>query len=129
MILDAYAAFLTALSIPFSTTNGFSVQSPMSLSAWIDVAVSPSGIVILSSYIGLVEEHDPARQLSKTLTTRFRQYRIWPEMYSGYYEIEVERSFAYESVKVLHRRVLAMAEMIEKAYWIGKEMLGDDLGR
>jgi hypothetical protein len=26
MILDAYAAFLTALSIPYFTTNGFSVE-------------------------------------------------------------------------------------------------------
>ncbi len=113
MILDAYAAFLTALSVPFFTTNGFAVEIQ---GIMIDVAVSRSGMITLSSYIDVCTDLAAAENLSSALSARFRGYKIWPEKYSGYYEVEIESFFPFTDVASLHEKVTAMAEMIEEGY-------------
>ena len=110
MILDAYAAFLTALSVPFFTTNGFSVEIQGII---IDVAVSRSGMITLSSYIDVCPDLAAAENLSSALSARFRGYKIWPEKYSGYYEVEIESFFPFTDVASLHEKVVAMAEIVE----------------
>ena len=86
MILDKYAEFLSALSIPFNTSNGFSVTIN-EIVIWLQV--SRCGTVTLDSYIGLVNLIRPARKLVTELENRWPQFKFWPEKYSGYYEIEV----------------------------------------
>ena len=122
MILDAYAAFRTALSIPFYTNNGFAVEIQKIV---IDVAVSRSGMVTLSSYIGLTT--NLAEQLCLELKTQ--GYKIWPEKYSGYYEIEIERSVPFTDIPSLHKKVTAMAGVVEAGYARGKEIIGEDFCR
>lgn len=106
MILDAYAAFLTALSVPFFTTNGFAVEIQ---GIRIDVAVSRSGMITLSSYIDVFTDLAAA----KALCVGLKGYRIWPEKYSGYYEVEIESFFPYSDIPSLHEKVVAMAEVVE----------------
>ena len=108
MILDAYAAFLTALSVPFFTTNGFAVEIQ---GIMIDVAVSRSGMINISSYIDVCTDLAAAENLSSALSARFRGYKIWPEKYSGYYEVEIESFFPYSDIPSLHEKVVAMAEV------------------
>ena len=110
MILDAYAAFLSALSIPFYTNNGFAVEIQGIMT---DVAVSRSGMINISSYIGLSTDPTAAENLSSALSARFPGYKIWPEKYSGYYEVEIESFFPYSDIPSLHERVVAMAEIVE----------------
>lgn len=111
MILDAYAAFLTALSVPFYTNNGFSVEIGKVM---IDVAISRSGMINISSYIDVFTDLAAAENLSSALSARFRGYKIWPEKYSGYYEVEIESFFPFTDVASLHERVVAMADVVEK---------------
>ncbi len=106
MILDAYAAFLTALSVPFFTTNGFAVEIQ---GIMIDVAVSRSGIITISSYIDVC----PDLAAAKALCVELKGYKIWPEKYSGYYEVEIESFFPYSDIPSLHEKVVAMAEVVE----------------
>lgn len=122
MILDAYAAFLSALSIPYFTTNGFAVLFRETM---IDVAVSRSGMITLSAYIGLTTDLRSAEQLCSGLTAAWNGYRIWPEKYSGYYEVEIESFFPYSNIPSLHEKVLAMAEVVEKGYARGKSTIND----
>ena len=110
MILDAYAAFLTALSVPFFTTNGFAVEIQ---GIMIDVTVTRSGMITLSSYIDVCTDLAAAENLSSALSARFRGYKIWPEKYSGYYEVEIESFFPYSDIPSLHERVVAMADVVE----------------
>ena len=110
MILDAYAAFLATLSIPYFTTNGFAVEIQ---GIMIDVAVSRSGMVFISSYIDVCPDLAEAEQLSSALSVQFPGYRIWPEKYSGYYEVEIESFFPYSDSPSLHEKVVAMAEIVE----------------
>lgn len=123
MILDAYAAFLTSLSISFFTTNGFSVKIRETM---IEVAVSRSGMITLSAYIGLITDLAAAEQLCANLTAAWEGYKIWPEKYSGYYEIEIERIFPFTDIASLHEKVVAMAATVEEGYQIGKDMLGKE---
>ena len=122
MILDAYAAFLTALSVPFFTTNGFAVEIGKVM---IDVTVTRSGIITLSAYIGLTTDLRSADQLCSALTSAWSEYRIWPERYSGYYEIEIEQWFPYSTIEVLHEHVTAMADVVEAGYTMGKPTISD----
>ena len=109
MILDAYAAFLSALSILFFTTNGFSVEIRKVM---IDVAVSRSGMITLSSYIDVFTDLAAAQALCVEL----KGYKIWPEKYSGYYEVEIESFFPYSDIASLHEKVVEMAEVVEKQW-------------
>ena len=127
MILDEYASFLSERGIPFYTKNGFSVKMD---STMINVDISPDNTVTLSGYIGLVNAGiRKANRLTATLSALFPAYKIWPEMYSGYYEIEVERSFQFTTINDLHGKVQHMATMIERGFEIGKDMLGEDFVR
>ena len=127
MILDEYASFLSERGIPFYTKDGFSVKMD---STMINVDISPDNTVTLSGYIGLVNKGiRAAKRLTSALLDRFPSYKIWPEMYSGYYEIEVERSFQPSTVEALHEKVQQMATMIERGFEIGKDMLGEDFVR
>ena len=127
MILDEYASFLSERGIPFYTKNGFSVKMD---STMITVGISRDNTITLSGYIGLVNAGiRKAKRLTSALLTRFPSYKIWPEMYSGYYEIEVERSFQFTTINDLHGKVEQMATMIERGFEIGKEMLGEEFVR
>ena len=126
MILDAYAAFLTSLSIPFFTTNGFSVEIGRIM---IDVAVSRSGMVTLSAYIGLCSDLAAAERLCSNLTAAWSGYRIWPEKFSDYYEIEIESFFPYSDAPSLHEKVVAMAAAVDEAYQEGKKLLEKEFVR
>ena len=126
MILDAYAAFLTSLSIPFFTTNGFSVEIGRIM---IDVAVSRSGMVTLSAYIGLCSDLSAAEQLCSNLSATWRLYKIWPEKFSDYYEIEIESFFPFTNVPSLHEKVVAMAAAVDEAYQEGKKLLEKEFVR
>ena len=127
MILDDYAEFLTRQNIPYYTKNGFSVKMD---STMITVGISPDNTITLSGYIGLVNKGiRAAKRLTSALLGRFPSYKIWPEMYSGYYEIEVERSFQFTTINDLHGKVEQMATMIERGFEIGKEMLGEEFVR
>lgn len=121
MILDAYAAFLTAASIPFSTMNGFSVCIHDFL---IAITVSRCGTVTISDYIGLVNyDLQRAQALCDEMTTLYPGYRVYTEKYSDYYEIEVERTFSYTGVPALHEEVTRLAEMISQCYALGKQRI------
>ena len=124
MILDAYAAFLTSLSIPFFITNGFSVEIGRIM---IDVAVSRSGMVTISSYIGLCSDLAAAKQLCSALERN--GYKIWPEKFSDYYEIEIESFFPFTDVPSLHEKVVAMAAAVDEAYQEGKKLLEKEFVR
>ena len=126
MILDAYAAFLTAAGLTYFTNNGFSVKIGK---ATIDVAVSRSGMVTISAYVGLVNFMGPAKRLCSELIQQYPEYRIWPEKYNDYYEIEVERVFPYTTIPDLHKLVVDMAEMVEEGYAIGKTVVGEEFCR
>ena len=127
MILDVYAALLTSLGIPFYTNNGFTVELG---NVMISVSVSRCGTVMLSSYIGLVNFARPAKKLCAILSARYPGYHIWPEkMNAGYFEIEVEQEFSYTTVQELHEKVVAMAEMLEESYGVGKEIVGEEFHR
>ncbi len=80
MFFDKYTAFLSELSIPFFTKDGFSVKIRESM---IDVSVSRSGIITLSAYIGLCTDLTAAKELTFALLESFGGYKIWPEKYSG----------------------------------------------
>jgi len=125
MILDAYAAFLSSLGIRFSQTNGFSVWIHDTM---ISVTASRSGMIRLDSYVGLVDDSlQSTQRLTASLVTAFPEYKIWPEKYSGYYEIEMEKSFPYTDVNTLHEKVVAMVEVMEQGYQIGTDLLGKEL--
>ena len=127
MILDEYAEFLTGQNIPYHTKDGFSLKLS---STMITVDISPDNTVTLSGYIGLVNAGiRKAKRLTTALLDRFPDYKIWPEMYSGYHEIEVERSFQPSTVEALHGKVQHMTTMIECGFEIGKNMLGEDFVR
>lgn len=121
MFFDKYAAFLSELSIPFFTKDGFSVKIRESM---IDVSVSRSGIITLSAYIGLCTDLTAAKELTFALLESFGGYKIWPEKYSGYYEIEIEQWFPFSDVASLHEKVVEMADVVEKGYAQGKEIIG-----
>ena len=96
----------------------------------ITVDISPDSTVILSGYIGLVNAGiRKAKRLTATLSALFPAYKIWPEMYSGYHEIEVERSFRFTTIEEIHDQVRQMSTMIERGFEIGKDMLGEDFVR
>ena len=125
MILDSYAEFLASQHIPFYTKNGFSVSIGR-----VMITVSVTDVITLSSYIGLVNAGvRSANRLVKELERLYPGYRIWPEWYSGYYEIEVEKSFSCSSVSTLHEQVAAMAEILEAGYETGKRQLGENFCR
>ena len=125
MILDDYAVFLTSLGIQFSRTNGFSVWIR---NIMISLSASRSGMITLESYVGLVSYGKRnADRLTAALVDAFPRYKIYPDKYSGYYEIEVDQNFPYTSVDALHEQVVIMVEMIEQSYQIGTEMLGREL--
>ena len=141
MILEAYADYLTARSIRYIHTRySFDVIIPdgtdrdndpttdmdLSSSTTISVTISKSGMVTLSTYVGIVNYGiRNARKLTKELESKWPKYKIWPEKYSGYFEIEVEEVFSYSSVNALHKHVEKMAEMAMMGYEIGKDMLGE----
>ena len=122
MILDSYASYLTSHSIPYSN-NGFAVHFPETM-VWI--SVSPSGMITLSTYVGLVNFIRPAKRLIRELESKWGKYKIWPEKYSGYYEIEVEYCFPYSSIPSLHEEVVAMAQMAVDGYKIGEKIVGEE---
>ena len=125
MILDSYAAFLASQQIPFYTKDGFSVSIGR-----VMITVSVTDVITLSSYIGLVNAGvRSANRLVKELERLYPGYRIWPEWYSGYYEIEVEKSFSCSSASALHEQVAAMAEILEAGYETGKRQLGENFCR
>ncbi len=68
-----------------------------------------------------------AQRLVEEMTDVFPAYKIWPEKYSGYYEIEIEKNVAFVSVAALHEKVVAMATVIEQGYAIGRELLGTEI--
>ena len=125
MILDSYAAFLSSRQIPFYTKDGFSVSIGR-----VMINVSVTDVVTLSAYIGLVNAGiRAAKHLVRELERLYPGYKIWPEWYSGYYEIEVEKSFSCTSASALHEYVVAMAEMLEAGYETGKGQLGENFCR
>ena len=127
MILDAYAALLASLGAAYTVLSDELLVNLSSVH--VSVAASRSGIVTLSSYVGLVDYGvRNATRLCGELRSRFgTEYNIYPEKYSGYYEIEIERSFPYTDPQGIHEAVLAMAALLEEGYEIGKEMLGKEI--
>ena len=122
MILDTYAAYLTAMGIRFRKHDSISVLLPDTM---VNVYLH-SNIITLSDYVGLVNFVRPAKRLVKVLESRRPAYKIWPDKYSGYYEIEVEHRFPFTSIPALHQNVIEMAEMVASGYQIGKEIVGPE---
>ena len=66
-ILDSYASYLVLHSITYSSKNGFAVHFPETM-VWL--ASSPSGMITLSTYVGLVNFIRPAKRLVRELEKR-----------------------------------------------------------
>lgn len=126
-ILDSYASYLALHSITYSSKNGFAVHFPEAM-VWL--ASSPSGMITLSTYVGLVNFIRPAKRLVRELEKRWPRYKIWPEKFTaGYFEIEVEYVFPYTTTVALHEEVMVMAQMAVDGYKIGKEIVGEEFCR
>ena len=128
MILDAYAAFLAALDIRFTTNNGFSVRFDMENTdcKWINISCSTSGIITLSSYFGTCYTGIRAvNKVVKDLKARYPQYAIWPEKFTVY-EIDVEIRFPFENVEDLHQKAAALASAIDESIPLCTQMLGEE---
>lgn len=66
-ILDSYASHLALHSITYSSKNSFAVHFPETM-VWL--TSSPSGMITLSTYVGLLNFIRPAKRLVRELEKR-----------------------------------------------------------
>ena len=124
--LDAYAAYLDSIGRTYHTRNGFSVYFALANTdcAWIEVRERDGGMWIWDYFGMCYSGVRAANRLCKEYQSRYSQYHVWTEKYTGI-EIGVEEKFPFISPEDVHQHVTALAAAVDDGIPIGKEMLGD----
>ena len=128
-IFSEYAALLDKEGIEYSNDqHGFYVHIPLRNIEKSFTLVCPviNGKVLLTDYCGdCYTGLKTSRTVEKAIRLKFPDYDIKLEHYAGGYEPVIYRELEYTTPAALHEQVLAISEVADEGFRIGKEMLGE----
>ena len=132
-IFKLYADYLKALDITFYDRQGFSVRYERPAIGWghIDLIdgwhTNAPGSLYIHNYVGLIDggtrrQQKVIRELRAHFAPGYEFYEEWPEFGMG-------QAFSFTDLDDLHKRVEALADNLDEAYQLARELLEGDIHR
>lgn len=124
----SFAEYLTSRALPFYDRQGFSVRYERPAIGWgmIDIIdgwrTHEPGSLYIHDYVGLI---DGGKRRQQKVLRKLREHYPDYDFYEEWPEFGMGQAFDFTTLDELHQRVEGLADKLDEAYKLVKEMIED----